>query len=52
MCGGYIDGDGRLMARMKVPKLAESIFNNQRGLDAIVEGTVTERMAGIGDKDD
>jgi hypothetical protein len=49
---GDIDGDGGLRACMKVPKLAESIFNNQQGLEATVKGTVTGGMAGIGDKDD
>ena len=37
---------------MKLPKLAESMFNNQQGLEATVESTVTGGMVGIGDKDD
>ena len=35
MFGGYIDGDGGVRARIKVPKLANNIFNNQPGLVAM-----------------
>jgi hypothetical protein len=30
--GTYIDGDGGMMARRKVSKLAQNIFNNQQRL--------------------
>jgi hypothetical protein len=30
--GGYIDRDGGVRARIKVPKSAQNIFNNQEGL--------------------
>jgi hypothetical protein len=36
MFGGYIDGDGGVRARIKVPKLANNIFNNQKGLEAVM----------------
>jgi hypothetical protein len=39
MFGGYIDEDGGgLQARIKVKKLAQSIFNNQQWLEAAMEG--------------
>jgi hypothetical protein len=37
--GGYIDGDGRMMARRKVSKLAQIIFNNQQRLVVALEGS-------------
>jgi len=38
--GGYIDGDGGVMSRRKVSKLAEIIFNNQQRLVVALEGSV------------
>ncbi len=37
-CGGYNDGDEGLMARRKVPKLAQNIFNNQQRLVVAMGG--------------
>ena len=37
--GGYIDGDGGMMARRKVSKLAQIIFNNQQRLVVVLEGS-------------
>ena len=36
-CGGYIDGGGEVRARIKVPKSADNVFNNQQGLEAVME---------------
>ncbi len=35
--GGYIDEDGGMMARRKVSKLAQIIFNNQQRLVVALE---------------
>ena len=37
--GGYIDGDGGMMARRKVSKSAQIIFNNQLRLVVVLEGS-------------
>ena len=37
--GGYIDGDGGVMARKKVSKLAQNIFSNQKRLMVALEGS-------------
>ena len=37
--GGYIDGDGGMMARRKVSKLAQIIFNNQQRLVVALDGS-------------
>jgi len=37
--GWYIDGDGGMMARRKVSKLAQIIFNNQQRLVVALEGS-------------
>ena len=37
--GGYIDGDGGVMARRKVSKSAQIIFNNQQRLVVALEGS-------------
>ena len=37
--GGYIDRDGGVRARIKMPKLAQNIFKNQEGLVAAMEGS-------------
>ena len=37
--GGYIDGDGGIMARRKVSKLVQIIFNNQQRLVVALEGS-------------
>ena len=37
--GGYIDGDGGVMVRRKVSKLAQIIFNNQQKLVVVLEGS-------------
>jgi len=37
--GGYIDGDGGVMARRKVSKLTQIIFNNQQRLVVALEGS-------------
>jgi hypothetical protein len=37
--GGYIDGDGGVMARRKVLKSAQIIFNNQQRLVVALEGS-------------
>jgi len=37
--GGYIDGDGGIMARRKVSKLVQIIFNNQQSLVVALEGS-------------
>ncbi len=39
MFGGCIDLDGRVWARIKVPKLAQNIFNNHQWLEAVMEGS-------------
>jgi hypothetical protein len=39
MFGGYIDGDGGVMARRKVSKSAQIIFNNQQRLVVALEGS-------------
>ena len=53
MFGGYTDGDGGVRARIKVPKLANNIFNNQHGLVVAMEGgRGVTRMGGDDDDDD
>ena len=37
--GGYIDGDGGMMVRRKVSKMAQIIFNNQQRLVVALEGS-------------
>jgi len=37
--GGYIDGDGGMMVRREVSKLAQIIFNNQQRLVVALEGS-------------
>jgi hypothetical protein len=37
--GGDIDGDGGVMVRRKVPKLAKIKFNNQQRLVVAMEGS-------------
>ena len=37
--GGYIDGDWGMMARRKLSKLAQIIFNNQQRLVVALEGS-------------
>jgi len=37
--GGCIDGDGGVMARRKVSKSAQIIFNNQQRLVVVLEGS-------------
>ena len=37
--GGYIDRDGGVRARIKVPKSAQNIFKNQDGLVVAMEGS-------------
>ena len=37
--GEYIDGDGGAMARRKVSKLSQIIFNNQHRLVVVLEGS-------------
>ena len=36
---GFIDGDGGVMARRKVSKSAQIIFNNQQRLGVVLEGS-------------
>ena len=36
-CGGYFDGGGEVRTRIKVPKSADNVFNNQQGLEAVME---------------
>ena len=37
--GWCIDGDGGVRARIKVPKFAQNIFNNQQWQEAVMEGS-------------
>ena len=37
--GGCIGGDGGVRARIKVPKLAQNIFNDLQWLEAAMEGS-------------
>ena len=49
--GGYIDGDGGMMARRKVSKSAQNIFNNQQRLVVALEGCGgVAQMGGDGDR--
>jgi len=48
--GGYIDGDGGVMVRRKVSKLAQIIFNNQQKLVVVLEGSGGVAQMG-GDED-
>jgi hypothetical protein len=48
--GGYIYGDGGVMARRKVSKSAQIIFNNQQRLVVVLEGSVG--VAQMGGDDD
>jgi len=50
--GGYIDGDGGMMARRKVSKLAQIIFNNQLRLVVALEGSGGVAQMGGDDTDD
>ena len=40
MVWGYIDGDGGVRARIKVPKLAQNIYNNQQWLEMAMKDSV------------
>jgi len=48
--GEYIDGDGGVMARRKVSKSAQILFNNQQRLVMALEGS--GGVAQIGGDDD
>jgi hypothetical protein len=37
--GGYIDGNGGVMVRRKVPKFTQNIFNNQQRVVVVMEGS-------------
>ena len=38
--GGCIGGDGGVRARIKVPKLAQNIYNNQQWLEMAMKDSV------------
>jgi len=52
MIGGYIDGDGGMMARRKVSKSAQIIFNNQLRLVVALEGSGGVAQMGGDETDD
>ncbi len=49
-CLGLFDVDGGVSARKKLPKLANSIFNNQQGLEVAMEDC--RGVAQMGGNDD